>query len=278
MTLRRRKELVLLARKHDALIICDDVYDLLQWKMGNGHDVGDPRDWMIPRLVDIDLGLGPTERERGGKHFGHAISNGSLSKLLGPGVRTGWVEGSPAFAHGLSQTAATVSGGAPSQLTATIVWEVLQTGALQRHVDSVLRPALQRRHALMMRLIDSELGRFGVELVKMQQAGVEGSGDGLTGVYGGYFVWIRFPQLPTPSSTTRRLAEWARESEDLIIAAGDLFEVKGDEATAPFPDTVRLCFSWEDEASIEEGMKRLGRAVESFAAREAANSTGENGK
>ena len=54
----------------------------------------------VPRLVDIDRYLdgGPVD------DFGNTMSNGSFSKLVGPGVRTGWTEGTEKFAYGLSQT------------------------------------------------------------------------------------------------------------------------------------------------------------------------------
>jgi DNA-binding transcriptional MocR family regulator len=96
MTRSRREALVQVARKYDALVICDDVYDFLAWTEGpNSKPIGHS----IQRLVDIDriLDGGPVDA------FGNVVSNGSFSKLLGPGCRVGWAEGSEAFAYGLSQ-------------------------------------------------------------------------------------------------------------------------------------------------------------------------------
>ena len=102
MSLQRRQELVQLAREYDACIITDDVYDLLQWptqmtpqsSLEHAH---------LPRIVDIDRTLdGGTER-KGADGFGNAVSNGSFSKIAGPGCRTGWAEGTEKFAWGLSQ-------------------------------------------------------------------------------------------------------------------------------------------------------------------------------
>lgn len=100
MSLRRRQELVGLARKYDALIITDDVYEPLQWSATPGSPLKDPEKAALPRLVDIDRFLdgGPQDE------WGNAVSNGSFSKLLGPGCRTGWAEGTEKFAFGLSQT------------------------------------------------------------------------------------------------------------------------------------------------------------------------------
>lgn len=106
----RRRELVRLARRYDALVICDDVYDFLQWPargedtLEEGYDTLRPATAALPRLVDIDRELdGGTDRE-GADGFGNAISNGSFSKIAGPGLRCGWVEGTEKFAYGVSQT------------------------------------------------------------------------------------------------------------------------------------------------------------------------------
>lgn len=134
MSLRRRQGLVRLAREHDALIVCDDVYDLLQWPVdvssktaGIGSSSSSvlplPRLRPPPRLVDVDRALeaelGPSRHDEG--RFGHAVSNGSFSKMIAPGVRTGWAEGTPAFITGLAHTGANRSGGAASQLAAVMI-------------------------------------------------------------------------------------------------------------------------------------------------------------
>lgn len=95
LSLSLRKELVLLAREYDALVISDDVYDFLIWPedpAANVDDVGVP-----PRLVDID------RQTAGNTEFGNTLSNGSFSKIIGPGVRVGWAEGTPAFVEQLAE-------------------------------------------------------------------------------------------------------------------------------------------------------------------------------
>lgn len=90
MSLRRREALVKIARIHDALIITDDVYDTLQWSTPPSMDSPqNPTKVCMPRIVDIDgyLGGGPIDV------FGNSVSNGSFSKIVGPGCRTGWAQG-----------------------------------------------------------------------------------------------------------------------------------------------------------------------------------------
>lgn len=100
MSLGHREKLVRLARHYDALLVTDDVYDLLQWPSTPGDKATQTDRAIVPRLVDVDRYLdgGPVDE------WGHALSNGSFSKLIGPGCRTGWAEASEKVAYGLSQT------------------------------------------------------------------------------------------------------------------------------------------------------------------------------
>lgn len=99
MSLRRREDLIRLAREHDALIVADDVYDMLQWSAIPNSTAKLPTSTLLPRLVDLDRDLDGGPRDE----WGNAMSNGSFSKLVGPGLRSGWAEGMPKLAYGLSQ-------------------------------------------------------------------------------------------------------------------------------------------------------------------------------
>lgn len=110
MPLRIREELIKISREFDALVVTDDVYDQLQWHTNADSTSASGSTWsslpsvaVQPRLVDVDRVLdGGTERE-GADGFGNSVSNGSFSKIVGPGCRTGWAEGTEKFAYGLSQ-------------------------------------------------------------------------------------------------------------------------------------------------------------------------------
>lgn len=104
MTLRRRKELVRLARRYDALLVADDVYDFLQWPADGRHVDPDSQQTYLPRLVDIDRDIDGGSERKEADGFGNACSNASFSKIAGPGVRCGWVEGTEKFSYGVSQT------------------------------------------------------------------------------------------------------------------------------------------------------------------------------
>ncbi|KAK0744198.1 pyridoxal phosphate-dependent transferase [Schizothecium vesticola] len=136
LSLPRRRALVTLARAHDALLLCDDVYDFLQWPTTTPPTSDrTPLGPLLPRLSTLDMALGPSPFDPPGKVFGHALSNGTFSKLAGPGVRTGWVHAAPDLAAGLAHTGSSRSGGAPSQVAAAVVCRVVQDGGLTQSKD-----------------------------------------------------------------------------------------------------------------------------------------------
>jgi DNA-binding transcriptional MocR family regulator len=243
MSLSHRKKLVQLARKYDALIITDDVYDFLQWPTSSSTSTSSKA--LLPRLVDIDRTLEPIP---GPDEFGNAVSNGSFSKISGPGVRTGWSEATPKFTFGLSQCGSSRSGGAPSQMTATIITELLKSGDLERHIDGVLNPAYKRRYEIMIQAIQKYLIPLGVRVGEVSSQGND--------VFGGYFIWLELPKTVAAEDVAGR----SKQEENLIVAPGHIFEVSND-PSIKFENSLRVCFSWEGEEDSEEGIARLARVV-----------------
>lgn len=246
MSLRRREELVHLARDHNALVVCDDVYDFLQWSVDPEDEQGNRSDLRLPRLCDIERSLGFSEQDP--DKFGYTVSNGSFSKIAGPGVRTGWVEASSKFVIGLGNTASTLSGGAPSQLCAAILGETLRTGELQKHIARTVCPSLQRRYKLAMTAIHQYITPLGYRARETSLTGAR--------IYGGYFIWLS-PKAEL-SLSSQLVADVAMEEENLAIGYGCMFEVHGDDGSAPFKGDIRICFAWEAEDAIIEGIQRLG--------------------
>lgn len=187
--------------------------------------------------------------------FGNAMSNGSFSKILGPGVRTGWAEGTPVFVDGLSKCGSSVSGGAPSQLVASIISEMLHIGTLQTHIHSVLIPAYQKRYHLMLAAIKQNLIAHGVGL-----GGFRESIDGKEATMqreGGFFFYLLLPSAIPAKQFARR----AQQEQNVLVASGESFEVYGDEESVPCRRGLRMCFAWEKPELLVEGVRRLGKVL-----------------
>ncbi|EAU39293.1 conserved hypothetical protein [Aspergillus terreus NIH2624] len=238
-----REALVRVAREFDALIVTDDVYDFLQWSADPTKPLSRPDQAHLPRLVDVDRYLdgGPKDE------WGNTLSNGSFSKLIGPGARTGWAEGTAQLAYGLSQTGSSRSGGAPSHVAAAAIAELFPSGLFQRHLVEVLQPQYAQRYYRLMDAIREHLVPLGIT-VPMETGGI----------VGGYFVWIQLPKGMRASELVTRLGE---EESGVVVAGGNLFRVE--DATAgemnDFDEYVRLCFAWETEENLVEGVRRLSQ-------------------
>lgn len=75
-----RRAVVELAARHGAVVVCDDVYTLLPFQ-----------------AEDAPMRLAAYDPARC-----HVVSNGSFSKIFGPGLRLGWIEAGPAVIARLS--------------------------------------------------------------------------------------------------------------------------------------------------------------------------------
>jgi DNA-binding transcriptional MocR family regulator len=139
------------------------------------------------------------------------------------------------------------SGGAPSNIAATFMAHLLETGQLQRHISETLQPAYARRYHLMMSAIKQHLSPIGVTLAQADRE-----------VVGGYFIWLRLP----PRITASLLARRAKDTQNLVVAEGALFEVPGDTEHTSFPHELRLCFAWEEEEKLTEGIVRLASLID----------------
>jgi DNA-binding transcriptional MocR family regulator len=268
MSLRRRQELIRLARDFDALIVTDDVYDVLRWpaeKNGSFEQLGD----VPPRLVDIDRTLdgGPKDE------WGNAMSNGSFSKIIAPGVRVGWAEATPAFTLALSQVGATRSGGCPAHVTASFVHEILESGSLEKHLKTTVIPTFRARYHAMLQAIDDYLVPQGVKIsTGKPYSQSTGQANGTQNGYkeaaaqaGGYFIWLLLPADLAGQGAT--LAAKGLEKYELKFAYGDMMQVQGEPASAEraakgYGNGVRLSWAWHTEEEIVEGVKRLAVLIE----------------
>lgn len=251
MTQSRRESMIRLARKYDALIITDDVYDFLHWSQNH------PNRAVLPRLVDIDhiLDGGPVS------NFGNTVSNGSFSKILGPGLRTGWTESMPLFADGLVQCGSTRSGGPPSHFAACVIAETFRNRTFQQHLFGQLIPDLRYRFQLVSDAVEAYLLPLGVscDILQHNSSGRNVRQEAFSH-QGGYYIYIRFPAFVDAA----QLAYRASKDANLIVAYGQCFEVKGDEAGVPCTNTMRVCIARESEERLVQGISKLAQVLEAM--------------
>ncbi|KAK1141878.1 Valine--pyruvate aminotransferase [Aspergillus melleus] len=240
MPVSRREELVRVARKHDALIVSDDVYDFLHIFGATASTATVPP----PRIVDIDRTLDGGLQDR----FGNALSNGSFSKLVGPGCRVGWADGPGPLMYGLSQCGSNISGGAPSQLMSTFINQIVQDGSLATHIDKALIPACTRRFDAIMSAINHHLVPLGVSFQP----------DGESMPAGGYFVWLTLPG----SLSSSKVCDQAKRV-NLTLGNGTVFAVPGNDIPDLLHRQLRLCYMWVDEGDIVDGIVRLAEVIQS---------------
>ncbi|KAI1333756.1 aminotransferase [Xylariaceae sp. FL0016] len=247
-----RKELVALAREFDALVVSDDVYDFLHWPEDKaGKESGD--EVAPPRLVDVDRAT------EGYGTWGNTCSNGSFSKIIGPGVRVGWADCSPAFARELAEVGSSSSGGAPSHLTSTFVDKMLRSNYLQDFIRDTLVPTYRERYYVLMTAIRELLLPLGVTIeVNIPE-------DTSKATAGGFFTYLR---LPDDMPVAKTVAAFALGEYKLRMAFGHMFLVTGDdgsvvraEAEGGFAKCIRLCWAWHEEGQIREGVERLAAAL-----------------
>jgi len=124
--------------------------------------------------------------------------------------------------------------------------ELLKSGDLQHHIIDVLQPTYARRYHSMMSAIEKYLVPLDIQLPQTERE-----------VVGGYFIWLT---LPGPLIADDVAIE-ARQEESLIIGPGPLFGVYGDAHEEGLKDKVRLCFAWEEEELLPEGIQRLSRVI-----------------
>ena len=127
--------------------------------------------------------------------------------------------------------------------------KLMESGDLQRHIFQTLQPTYARRYQSMISAIEDHLLPLGVTLPQTSRD-----------VVGGYFIWL---SLPAPIQA-EEAAMRARHEENLIIAPGPIFAVYGDEKAVDLERKVRVCFSWEEEGMLAEGIQRLAHVIGSM--------------
>ena len=131
----------------------------------------------------------------------------------------------------------------------TFINEMFKDKFLQRHIADTIIPAGARRYALIISAINEHLVPLGITFP---------SGSEHNLAIGGYYVWIR---LTLPFNAAR-VCKVALDYYNLVLGDESLFTVPS--STAPQTDRqqhIRLCFMWEAEDKLGEGVRRLGSVL-----------------
>ena len=161
---------------------------------------------------------------------------GSFSKIAAPGFRIGWVVAEKTVYDKLviAKQAADLH---TSTVAQAIMRRYLETNDIEAHVE-LIKERYGRQRACMVEMIE-----------KYFPAEVK-----ITRPEGGMFLWVTLPG----TKSSMDLFDVAIEQK-VAFVPGRPFYVDGSGE-----NTLRLNFSNADEVRIEEGISRLGRAIEAF--------------
>lgn len=206
-SLRRRRELIALAHEFDTLILEDDAYGELRFE-------GET----LPPLYALDQG-------------GRVIRAGTLSKILGAGVRLGWLCAPKPMIPALQSF---LFGGGTNPFMSRVATYYLRDN-LAPHVQRLTAVYRAKRDA-MLRGLDEVLGSTDAVISRPQ---------------GGFFIWIKLPS----GTSTERLAERALAAR-IQYTPGPVFYANGGGE-----EYIRLAFSYEQPDKCYEGARRLAKAM-----------------
>ncbi|MGE0333460.1 MAG: PLP-dependent aminotransferase family protein [Ramlibacter sp.] len=218
LSLERRKRVLELAVKYQTLVVEDDPYGDLYF--------GDAPPPSIYALSDSV----PGSREL----LAHC---GSMSKVLSPGLRVGWMIAPPELLARATMCKQ-FSDAHTSTFAQATAAQYLKAGRMPATLAHV-RQVYGERARVMGDALRRELGDA-IEFVKPQ---------------GGLFVWARLTGAGGKVSNGNELAKRAIEQGVAFVPGAPFY------ASNPDLATLRLSFATADVGKIEEGVGRLGRAV-----------------
>ncbi|MFO1243817.1 MAG: PLP-dependent aminotransferase family protein [Ramlibacter sp.] len=218
LSLERRKKVLELAVKYQTLVVEDDPYGDLYF--------GEAPPPSIYALSDTV----PGSREL----LAHC---GSMSKVLSPGLRVGWMIAPPELLARATMCKQ-FSDAHTSTFAQATAAQYLKAGRMPATLDKV-RQVYGERARVMGDALRRELGEV-IEFVQPQ---------------GGLFVWARLTGAGGKVSNGNELAKRAIEKGVAFVPGAPFY------ANNPDLSTLRLSFATADVGKIEEGVGRLGKAV-----------------
>ncbi|GAB3355312.1 MULTISPECIES: aminotransferase-like domain-containing protein [Giesbergeria] len=218
LSLARRKRVLELAAQYQTLVVEDDPYGDLYFHAAPP-----------PSLLALS-GQVPGSRE----WLAHC---GSLSKVLSPGLRVGWLMAPPALLAN-AVMCKQFSDAHTSTFAQAVAAQYLQAGRMPATLAYVRQVYAERAQTLCDALRE-QLGDA-VEFVQPQ---------------GGLFVWLRLTGAGGKECNANTLAQRAIERGVAFVPGAPFF------AQNPDPATLRLSFATADVAKIREGVARLAQAL-----------------
>jgi 2-aminoadipate transaminase len=219
LSLERRQRVLELAVKYQTLVVEDDPYGDLYF--------GEAPPPSIYALSDSV----PGSREL----LAHC---GSMSKVLSPGLRVGWMMAPPKLLANATMCKQ-FSDAHTSTFAQATAAQYLKAGRMPATLANV-RKVYGERARVMGDALRRELGDA-IEFVQPQ---------------GGLFVWARLTGAGGKVSNGNELAKRAIEQGVAFVPGAPFY------ATNPDLSTLRLSFATADVGKIEEGVGRLGKAVQ----------------
>ena len=218
LSLERRKAVLEMAVKHNTLIVEDDPYGDLYFG-----------DAPPPSLLNLSASV-PGSREL-------LVHCGSLSKVLSPGLRVGWMI-APAELLGKATMCKQFSDAHTSTFAQATAAQYLKAGRMPGTLANVRKVYAERAQA-MGDALRKELGDA-IEFVQPQ---------------GGLFVWARLTGAGGKVQDGNVLAKRAIEKGVAFVPGTPFFCANPDHAT------FRLSFATADADKIREGVARLAQAL-----------------
>ena len=218
LSLERRKAVLEMAVKHNTLIVEDDPYGDLYFG-----------DAPPPSLLNLSASV-PGSREL-------LVHCGSLSKVLSPGLRVGWMI-APAELLGKATMCKQFSDAHTSTFAQATAAQYLKAGRMPATLANVRKVYAERAQA-MGDALRKELGDA-IEFVQPQ---------------GGLFVWARLTGAGGKVQDGNVLAKRAIEKGVAFVPGTPFFCANPDHAT------FRLSFATADADKIREGVARLAQAL-----------------
>ena len=185
----------------------------------------------------LDFGTAPPTPLAAHCHTARVLSLGSFSKICAPGLRLGWIQGASDALRTITQSGVVRSGGGLSSFVSGVMRSLIDLGLADEVLDG-LRPVYAERSAVLCRALRELLPA--VTFVEPT---------------GGYFVWAQLPALPSAVPSAAEFLPVARAG-GVSFHAGARFSSGGG-----FAQHIRLSFAHYEAPELEEGVRRLARAL-----------------